>query len=132
MKAGTCKHFRGIQHDTCLADQPWRKITGGERVGIAKRMPCIKSEFSTDTCDLYTEPTEKEIEESNAWIEQAIANIKEAAPLISKLKEEFKDVGGYGTRNCPVCGNIFHFTVAECNGHVHGKCETTGCLRFME
>lgn len=131
MKKGTCKHFRGIQHDICLADKDWRWITGGELVGVAIRMPCIKRETPQASCEHYAEPTDEEIKEDNAWIDQAIKKIKEASPLISKLKEEYKD-GGSGTRDCPVCGNIFHFSVAACNQHVHGKCETDDCLSFME
>jgi hypothetical protein len=131
MKKGTCKHFRGIQHDTCSDNRDWRAITGGDMIGVAQRMPCIKRNPDQMICDFYAEPTEKEIEEDNAWIDKAIQNIKIAMPLISKIKEEYPD-GGIGTKDCPVCGDKFHFSVAACNGHVHGKCETDDCLSFME
>ena len=33
---------------------------------------------------------------------------------------------------CPVCGGVLRYSKAECNGHVHGKCDTDTCLYWME
>lgn len=33
---------------------------------------------------------------------------------------------------CPVCKGKLHLSQSSYNGHVHGKCETKGCLSWME
>ena len=33
---------------------------------------------------------------------------------------------------CPVCKGRLHLSQAAYNGHVHGKCETVGCVSWME
>jgi len=36
-----------------------------------------------------------------------------------------------GTIKCPKCGGKLNYHIAN-NGHVHGKCETGGCLDWMQ
>jgi len=33
---------------------------------------------------------------------------------------------------CPACKGRLHLSQAAYNGHVHGKCETDGCVSWME
>ena len=33
---------------------------------------------------------------------------------------------------CPVCKGRLHLSQAAYNGHVHGTCETEGCVSWME
>lgn len=33
---------------------------------------------------------------------------------------------------CPVCKGRLHLSQSAYNGHVHGKCETEGCVSWME
>lgn len=51
--------------------------------------------------------------------------------VIATAHEECPD-GGSGTTPCPKCGATLHYSVAACNGHVWGKCETDGCLAWMQ
>lgn len=46
-----CVHFRGIGFKTCKAGVDWQAITGGDDFGIAKRMPCFKSNNSAAVCE---------------------------------------------------------------------------------
>ena len=41
--------------------------------------------------------------------------------------------GGAGTIDCPACktGTV-RYSRAECNGHVHARCSTEGCVSWME
>lgn len=67
--------------------------------------------------------------------------VKKGAP-IEAINEAYKEIrnrgfkkghGGSGTMPCPHCKTgTLHFRVASINGHVHGQCETEGCLRWME
>ena len=130
MRTGKCIHFRGIQHDTCEIGLDWREITGGDPVGIARRMPCIKQDSESE-CESYCEPTDEQIKESEAEWKRLIENMKIVSPLISRLKKENKN-GGNGKIECPICNGILHYAVAALNNHCHGKCETDGCLNWME
>jgi len=131
MKKGTCVHFNGIQHEKCEAGLNMREITGGEGRGWAARMPCIQNDQTEAACENYTEPTDAEIAESEEEMEKAMQRMRLAFPLISKLKQENPD-GGSGETECPACDGKLHYSVAGCNGHTHGKCETEGCLSWME
>lgn len=33
---------------------------------------------------------------------------------------------------CPACHGRLHLRIAAYNNHVHGKCETPGCVAWME
>ena len=33
---------------------------------------------------------------------------------------------------CPICKGKLHVSQSSYNGHVHGKCETDGCVSWME
>jgi hypothetical protein len=37
-----------------------------------------------------------------------------------------------GIEECPVCKGRLRLSHAAYNGHVHGRCETEGCLAWME
>lgn len=37
-----------------------------------------------------------------------------------------------GIYKCPLCGKKLHVSIAGCNGHVHGGCETDGCLAWAQ
>ena len=40
--------------------------------------------------------------------------------------------GVSGTITCPKCGGSkLHYSIYGHNGHIHGKCETPGCLDFV-
>jgi len=56
--------------------------------------------------------------------------IIEARPAIeAKIKETDK---WSGEIECPVCGKQLCYNKVKSNGHIHGKCETEGCLRWRE
>jgi len=134
MKQGVCRHFKGLllRNEPCGAGLDVQEVTGGEKLGWLTRTPCLKSNNSAVICDSYSEPTQKEIEESEADMRAAMDRIIKAQPLIAEIKIEHGKTNASGTKVCPVCNNKLHYSVAECNGHVWGKCETDGCLSWME
>jgi len=69
-----------------------------------------------------TERSDEEIEEIAADIAVALAFIQED----SKGRRGVK-----GSISCPRCGKKLNYSVAK-NGHRWGKCETEGCLCWME
>ena len=51
----------------------------------------------------------------------------------AKTKRLGKGHGGADSVECPVCkaGRIY-YRVAGDNGHMHARCETEGCVMWME
>lgn len=43
-----------------------------------------------------------------------------------------KGNGGRGQIECPICKGNLHYSVASYNGHLWGKCETEGCVAWMQ
>lgn len=46
--------------------------------------------------------------------------------------ELYKGKSWAGVDECPVCKGKLYMSHAAYNGHVHGQCETKGCLSWME
>ena len=133
MKQGTCKQFNGcLQNEECNAGVNYWQLVGEPKLGRAKRIPCVKKFNSSIACDKYEEPTQEEIDESEAWIQKRIEQIKLVNPLVSEIKAEHGLTDAKGTKQCPVCDGTLHYTVSSVNGHVWGCCETEDCLRWME
>lgn len=126
-----CKHFRGIQHDTCLAGVDWREVTGGDPIGIATRMPCLVHNDTTATCEKIEFPTKEEIEQEEREWNKVVDRMVIASPVITAWKRAHPN-GGTGTTECPICHGTLHLSMAAYNGHTHGKCETKDCLNWME
>jgi hypothetical protein len=84
-------------------------------------------------CEHFKEPTADEIEqdqrETDACLARTLAAIKIAGEWRVKPKPE---QDRRGTVECPICKGKLHLSQSSYNGHVHGKCETSGCVSWME
>jgi allantoicase len=153
MRKGTCKYYNGDHHNkTCDAGVEYRSVTTDPDniTGKAYRKPCIdwmmlkagESKLSSaqlecwnrrGTCEKRTEPTDAEIEtyekEMNAHMEKTMVVW---ATIIPEIKTEFKGQSWKGVRECPICKGRLHLSHAAFNGHVWGKCETEGCVAWVE
>lgn len=101
-----CRHFRGIQHDTCLAGVNTRQLVGGPDFGWACRLPCfpIRSAGEKVQCDKYCPWT---VEEATANEEASQKSIQE---FLSALNEG----------KCPTCKvSVKQRQVGHC---VYGTC----------
>lgn len=104
---------------------------------------CPKQSFKT-TAELDAEVTEKE-----SMFAEAIPRITIIRPAILKhagwsddprdndeipLGERGVRRGGkIGSFDCPICNKgKLHYTISGYNGHIHARCETSGCVSFME
>jgi len=56
--------------------------------------------------------------------------LKAIAEIKQKHGKPIEDVRS--TIECPTCNKALTYTVSSYNGHTHGTCETTGCLKWME
>lgn len=78
----TCIHFRGINHERCLAGVDWRLLTGGDHVGIALRMPCMRGNNSAVECVYREWRTPEVIARAQAEQDAALARIDEDSAVI--------------------------------------------------
>ena len=130
----SCKHYNRhvwLERGDCDAGINVRQLVGSDDTGWIKRTPCFKKDCSSIVCDKYEDYTEKELKDKVDWLEDIVKKMQIASPIIKKLKYDNPD-GGIGVIKCPVCSGDLHYSVAACNNHVHGRCETDDCLNWME
>lgn len=126
--AQRCVHFTGVQHEVCKAGVRYDSFA--KNAGL----PCIRLGGARpgNSCDKKQLPTEEEIQKHEDEIEATLKRFRTVAPVIEKVKKEHKGTSWKGVEVCPVCNGRLHMTHAAYNGHVWGKCETQGCLAWME
>lgn len=66
MRPGTCKHFRGIQHERCDANLIMRDMRSPD--GAWPCLQPLRASQERPTCPLYQEPTREEIAQHEAEI----------------------------------------------------------------
>ncbi|MRR49334.1 MAG: hypothetical protein EG825_00205 [Rhodocyclaceae bacterium] len=143
----------------CKAGVNYFETFDGRRVAIALRMPCvefrelpangngtyirpgqetIRKEIDRKgetviPCHHRVEPTTEQVQqdriETELWFERTKTAIKVAASWRVRPKPE-------QDRNevveCPLCKGRLHLHQSAYNGHVSGKCETEGCVSWVE
>lgn len=141
MKKGVCIYFCGVMTDQpCKAGVDLRAHVGGDDFGWMKRIPCLASNGENAvSCDLYQEPTDKQIAEHEAEIEAYMAGVMKATEIIQEkhnVTPNFEPCeigtieGCSGEIDCPVCGSPLAYSVAPGNGHIWGRCTTEGCITW--
>lgn len=147
MRKDVCKHFNGSHHnDACECGVAYKDVVPDwDNIhGRALRFPCHTKAFPDSSpsqleefnkrgkCDKLELPTAEELEQSEKKMKKAIEEFKTVLPIVAKVKKEHKGQSWKGVEVCPVCKGKLHLTHASINGHVWGKCETEGCLAWME
>lgn len=130
-----CVHFNGIQHDMCNAGVNYRRAFADAN-GVLKPLPCFASEGAHRPCEPRRFVTREEAEKEEAeWqaVWKGVSLASTAAHLDAKEKGFRKGRSGVGSIPCPVCqkGHL-HYSVAAYNGHMHARCDTEGCVSWME
>lgn len=150
--------FGGKRH-TCKAGVDYHEAFDGSKPGIFLRLPCIRfnerpargpgtyikaGEAVVHTpfdrrghemvpCSLYVDPTPEQVQaeraEADAHLAKTVAAIKVAGQwrVRPKPAQDRAEVV-----ECPICKGRLHLSQSAYNGHVHGACETEGCVRWME
>ncbi len=135
----TCKHFNGVHHDECRSGVNYRTLAGEPALGCMTRIPCLYIKEpkggEMSVCDKRELPTLEEAEAHVAAGEAAIERHMKAfraAHDDAKAKGLKRGNGGSSSLACPVCGGTLRYNVADYNGHMHGQCDTEGCVQWME
>lgn len=152
MNHGTCVHFNGVQNVLCKRGVSYqvnwpngpkpciktlhKSANGGTYLAPGEQPSETKPFPGSDKakpCPHYEEPTSEQVQadrkEMDANIERTLAAIRIASTWRVKPKPA-------ADRNemveCPVCKGHLHLSQSAYNGHVHGRCETSGCVSWME
>lgn len=131
MKAGDCKHFRGIQHDACSAGVVMKSVRDESGpVGRGYRWPCLTL-AGQQPCAIQC-PKKEPISADD--VADFWRRADEMMGRVDKCREAIIATGlNVGRIDCPACDGkqALKFSVAS-NGHVHAVCATTDCVRWME
>lgn len=136
MGLGSCKHFTGIQHDTCRAGVAYDSVrvvlTPEQRAAATtpSGFPCLAGS-PLDNCPSRAYPTRDEIAAELVEFKRLSVACSTVRAAIVEKERGRKSV--QGELPCPVCASgTVRYTIAGTNGHVWARCSTATCVRFME
>lgn len=152
MKHGQCKYFNGVQNDKCnrgvAYEVNWpngpkpciQLLHKSSRGGTYLRpgeVPAETKPFPSaekaKPCPFYDDPTDEEVDASRRKMEAAMDRVVVAMGVASKWRIKPKpETDRYEVVECPVCNGRLHLSQSAYNGHMHGKCETDGCVSWLE
>jgi hypothetical protein len=62
---------------------------------------------------------------------KSIRRMEVVMPVVDKWRKKLP-IGKQEIIECPECKGRLHLSQAGGNGHVHARCETDGCVAWME
>lgn len=134
-----CKHYDGreilVFDGKCRAGiDPRASFCGGNDFGMIKKIPCLKTNTDAPPCEHMIFPTPEEVAADDAAFEAQVADFMMVISTVRPaIEAEHKATGAWsGHLECPKCSKPLHWAKAECNGHVHARCETDNCVAWME
>lgn len=137
MNKGNCIHYTGTQHDCCKAGVIYGDLVDRNSSGWAMRLPCWTStmahaaKFVKVECMKYADPTDTEIAADAAETAAFMVRMRLVMSVVSVWRKK-PPKGKQEVIECPACKGRLHLSQSSYNGHVHGNCETEGCVRWME
>lgn len=147
------------KENCCKAGINYFETFNGRQVGMFLRMPCvefrelpahgrgtiikpgeptIRKEIDRKgevviPCPLRQAPTDEQVHayrlDNDEWLKKAFVALRVAAEwrVQPKPDNDRSDVV-----ECPVCEGKLHLYQSSRNGHTSGKCETNGCISWIE
>lgn len=104
--------------------------------GEPSMTPCIGGHKARDVLALCLQWQRRSIEQSEARadaIDKCIREMTVVMPVVSKWRIQPKPAQDRReVMECPQCKGRLHLSQSSYNGHVHGRCETEGCVSWME
>ncbi len=99
-----------------------------------KNKPCIdghKLPDPTAVCPKWDRRTREQGIERYDLAEASMNRMRLVMPVVAEWRKK-PPRGKSGVIECPACKGKLHLSQASSNGHVHGRCETQGCVSWME
>ena len=122
-----CKHYNGTVNAACKAGVNYDAIK--DVSSIPYRWICTDPQ-STVPCDLCVRRTPEEIRERKEYLLDRLKHMDAAFAKIRPFRQRGKTTTG--VIECPKCKGRLHYSISGYNGHIHGKCETDGCLSWIQ
>lgn len=141
-----CQHYepqRGMLNDSnwCAVgcDRDAVRVTPSEEdqaKGVFGQ-PCLSGHLLPDptaVCTRWIRRTREMGEARADGIEAFFRQMELVGPVVKAWRTWTKKnrVSKAEVIQCPACAGRLHLSQAAYNGHVHGKCETEGCVSWME
>jgi hypothetical protein len=135
-----CTHYApkpgaGLKDDYCaLGCGSSAMIRKAREMGEPNMSPCMGGHHCKDVHAICPKWERRSLEHAEARadrIEESMRRMTLIGPAVSAWRKK-EPRGKRETIECPVCKGRLHLSQAACNGHVHGHCETTGCVSWME
>lgn len=125
-----------MHNETCEAGVSYEALAGKEP-RIFNRLPCFLDEGGKLKpgrvhCDKLRLPTAEEIAAHEQWFEGRMNVMRTVMTGIKPWREKWKGKSHSEVVACPACNGRLRLSIAAYNGHVHGNCETAGCVSWME
>lgn len=126
-----CRHRCSMMEEQCKAGVSFESLR--EQRGENGCLPCYyRAGMISMDCEKFEPITVEETEAKDKATGEAVAKHMLAMGLVVEVKQEHKGKDWRGVKPCPVCSGKLHMPHSSYNGHVWGKCETDGCLAWME
>jgi hypothetical protein len=113
--------------------------TDPPRFGIFTRICCTSGNERSEeeqlaSCPKWERRTLEQATKRADDIDKAMNDMRLVMPEVAKWKTWTKKnrVAKQGVIECPACKGKLHLSQAAYNGHVWGKCETEGCVSWMQ
>jgi hypothetical protein len=136
-RAKWCIHYRysddhGNVYAECAAGIAYSTLPK-----LLKEKPCFltekgESEPHAAPCEKLRRPTPEEIAARAEWQKASMLRLTAVLHGIGDWRKKHKGKSHAEVVECPACKGRLHLSIAAYNGHVHGKCETEGCVAWME
>ncbi len=134
-----CVHYRspngqnGEEVKTCDAGVTYAFFHGVK----FDRRPCFldtkgNSKPDAMACAHILRPTAEEIATHAKWVKERGQKVLAVIVAIEPLRKKYRGSGGAEVLACPGCAGKLRIVIARSNGHASAKCETPGCVEFME
>lgn len=110
-------------------------IAGNEKREDAR--PCVNGHKMPDAlqrCPKWLRRTREQGVKRYEDMQAALERMRIVGPIVSAWRTWTKKnrVAKAEVIECPACKGRLHLSQAAYNGHVHGHCETEGCVSWME
>lgn len=130
-----CKHYRGmIGKLKCEAGVEFATLPNYGTKQFMASCPCFESR---EGCDKAEYKTPEELAEEKRELNKRFARTATARKaIVDALRGPWKmgiPTQG-GEIDCPICGKskALRYRRSGHNGHIHARCDTDGCVAWME
>jgi hypothetical protein len=132
-----CVEFRSMaRHPTCEAGIDYTALNGGSEYRRMHQLPCfIKAGEKPGLrvhCAHFKAPTAEEIARNKQSVEDHQKLVMTAKAAILAWRVKHQGCSHSEIVECPACRGQLRLSIRANNGHVQGRCETSGCVRWTE